>query len=56
MEVGIETSCGHCNRALRMSIDSDLRHRVLSEGAEPLVFEPHIDWQRFTAANIIHDY
>jgi hypothetical protein len=39
-----------------MSIDSDLQYRVLSEGADPFVFEPHVDWQSFTAPNIIHDY
>ena len=56
LEVEIETQCGHCNRELRMSIDSDLQYRVLSEGAAPFVFEPHVDWQSFTAPNIIHDY
>ena len=56
LEVVIETQCAHCSRELRMSVDSELRYRVLSEGAEPLVLEPHVDWQRFTAPNIIDDY
>jgi hypothetical protein len=26
------------------------------KGAEPLVFEPQVDWETFEAPNIIHDY
>jgi hypothetical protein len=36
-------------------IDSDLRYQVseAEAGAEPLVFQPLIDWATFTEPNII---
>jgi hypothetical protein len=37
-------------------VDEELRWRLLSPGASPLLFEPDIDWNRFRAANIIQDY
>jgi len=39
-----------------MEVDEQLRYRVLSPGASPLIFEPDIDWKSFRQANIIHDY
>jgi hypothetical protein len=30
--------------------------RVEQEEAEPLTFLPHIDWQNFHEANILHAY
>ena len=50
------TRCAVSGRELRLRIDSDLRCEVMSEGAAPLVFEPRLDWQQFSAPNIIHDY
>jgi hypothetical protein len=41
---------------MRIELDSKLRHRAHDEGAEPLVFMPHIDWATFTEPNIIHAY
>ena len=56
LEVTVVTECSQTGRELRLQIDSDLNCRVLSPGADPYVFEPHLDWSRFTAPNIIHDY
>ena len=55
MSVEIETECAHCGQPLGMMIDSDLRYQVHSadEGAEPLVFQPLIDWATFAEATII---
>lgn len=57
-EVAVEaiTQCSQTGREIRLHIDGDLNVEVLSSGADPYVFEPHIDWQTFSAANIIHDY
>lgn len=51
----IETECAHCGQPLHLTIDSDLRYQVpeADEGAEPLVFQPLIDWATFTEPNII---
>ena len=52
----IDTACAHCGRALRLTVDSDLGYEIHSDGAQPLVFEPHVDWGAVTAPNIIGFY
>jgi hypothetical protein len=52
----LESECPHCGRELHMSIDSELNSRVREQDAEPLLFEPEIDWATFKGANIINDY
>lgn len=52
----IETSCAHCGRKLDLEVENDLNWSVRQRDASPLLFEPKIDWSRFRAANIIHDY
>ena len=56
MQISAVTECSQTRRELRLLIDSDLNCQVLSPGADPYVFEPHLDWSRFSAPNIIHDY
>jgi hypothetical protein len=41
---------------MHITVDSELEVRVAEEGAAPLVFEPHIDWDTFSEPNIIHAY
>lgn len=41
---------------MRITIDSALRYRIDDETANPLVFEPEVDWQRFGETNIISTY
>ncbi|GIK41142.1 MAG: hypothetical protein BroJett011_49750 [Chloroflexota bacterium] len=52
----INTVCGHCARPLQIVMDSELRFRITEPEAEPLVFEPQINWETFTEPNIIHAY
>ncbi len=54
MRVGSE--CHHCARPLALEVDEELRARVLSPDASPLLFEPDVQWDKFQGANIIHDY
>jgi hypothetical protein len=54
--VRIATACAHCGRALDLDIDSELNWKVRQRGAQPLVFEPDIDWSTFRQTSIIHDY
>jgi hypothetical protein len=56
VSVAIRTACAHCDRPLHITVDSELRHHVDQEGAQPLVFEPHINWQTFAEPNIINAY
>ena len=52
----IETTCGHCNKAIHITVDSDMKVSVYDERADPLVFMPQVDWQTFTEPNIINAY
>jgi len=56
LEVGAVTRCSQTGREIRLLIDSEMNCQVLSSGAQPYLFEPHIDWQSFSAPSIIHDY
>jgi len=56
LSVKIDSECGHCGRKLHLSFDSELAWSVEEGDADPLVFEPDIDWGHFRGANIIHDY
>jgi hypothetical protein len=56
LSVSIESTCGHCDRSLHITVDSDMRHQVREADADPLVFMPDIDWPSFTEPNIIHAY
>jgi hypothetical protein len=55
LSVAVRTECAHCAQPLHITVDSELRYSV-EEDAEPLVFEPHINWETFTEPNIIHAY
>lgn len=56
LSVTIDTECAHCGRSLRLTVESELGYEVHSDGAEPLVFEPHVDWGALTEPNIIGFY
>jgi hypothetical protein len=56
LSVVIRTVCGHCAQPLQIVVDSELRYRVNEPDAQPLVFEPHINWETFTEPNIIYTY
>ncbi|HYM61549.1 MAG TPA: hypothetical protein VEZ11_11730 [Thermoanaerobaculia bacterium] len=40
---------------MKLNVDSELKARVDGE-ANPLVFEPNVDWTGFAEANIIRAY
>lgn len=56
LRVEVATECGHCGRKLHLDLDGELRVAVKERDANPLVFEPDVDWARFSGTNIIHDY
>jgi hypothetical protein len=41
---------------MHITVDSELKYRVEEEGAQPLIFEPHVNWETFTGPNIIDVY
>jgi len=56
LSVDIESACAHCGKALHISVDSELNFQVEDKDAEPLIFEPDVNWNTFKGANIINDY
>jgi hypothetical protein len=54
--IRIETECAHCSRSIQLELesqpDSELDYRVV-EGADPLVFVPHVDFEKLKDPSII---
>ena len=59
LSVLVETECGHCQRPLRLEIDSSLNFRVLDEGTkrhplpQPLIYAPMVDLHNHEDPSII---
>lgn len=56
LKVIIDTACAHCGRPMRIHLDSAMRFDVDESDAEPLLFEPDVDWRTFKGANILDAY
>jgi hypothetical protein len=56
VSIEVETKCRHCDQALHLTIDRNMRVSVRESGAEPLVFMPDIDWKNFAEETIIDSY
>jgi len=52
----IETECGHCRKPLHIEIDSELKYRVVEEGAEPLIYVPLLDLQKLDEPSIVDSF
>ena len=54
--ISIETECAHCSRSIRIELESapesELSYRVV-EGTAPLVFVPHVDFEKLKDPSII---
>jgi hypothetical protein len=53
--VTITTACEHCARPMQLEFDSELRYRV-TDGAEPLIAVPLVDFERLKDPSIIHAF
>jgi hypothetical protein len=56
LSVTIESECADCGQPITLTVDSDLQSTVQSQGAQPMVFEPQVDWATMTDPNIIHAF
>lgn len=56
LRVDIRSKCEHCDEPIHFNLDSQMRYVIHTAGAEPLVFQPHINWDEFSEPNIIHAY
>ena len=52
----VQTECGHCHLPLHIEIDSELKYRVLDDGAEPLIYLPLVNLQGLGEPSIIDDF
>ena len=53
MTFTVETGCAHCACPIRLQVDGNLNVQVLTEGAEPMVFMPMVDFTRLDDPSII---
>jgi hypothetical protein len=51
--VTIKTQCAHCARPMQIEIDSELRYHCDAEDAEPMVFIPHVNFEKLKDPSII---
>jgi hypothetical protein len=49
----LQTRCAHCNQPIHIDIDSELQYTVMEAKASPLVFAPHVDFDRLKDPSII---
>jgi hypothetical protein len=56
LAVTFATECGHCHRALKIEIDSELQYRVDEQEADPLVFVPLVDFAKLKDLSIIDSF
>ncbi len=53
LSVVIDTVCAHCAQTIRFEIDSDLKFRVETQGADPVIFVPAVNFSKISDASII---
>ena len=56
LRADIRSVCGQTGRPLWLAVTSELTARVTTQGAQPLVFVPSLDWAGFRGPNIINEY
>ncbi|MCJ7781348.1 MAG: hypothetical protein MUQ27_11040 [Acidimicrobiia bacterium] len=56
LEAEISTACRCCDRPLQLTVRSDLSYRVVTEGAEPVISVPSVDFSKFEDPSIIHGF
>jgi hypothetical protein len=57
--VEIESACAHCDREIRLTVDSEMYWSIqepAAPGAQPLLFMPEVDWQHFEEPDITRAY
>jgi hypothetical protein len=56
LSASIETACAHCDQPLHIEVDGYGEWSIREHEATPLLFEPQIDWERFSKPHIIDDF
>jgi len=52
----IDSECAHCAQPLQIELTSALGYRVVTDGAEPMISLPLIDFKRLKDPSIIHAF
>ncbi len=52
----IDSECAHCARPMQIELTSALSYRVITDGAEPMISLPLIDFKRLKDPSIIHAF
>ena len=56
LSIEILSECAHCERPMRLVVGSNRKSQIVPRGANPLIFEPEVDWANFVEPNIIYAY
>jgi hypothetical protein len=56
LTVTIETECACCKEPLVIEVDSSMKYRVLTAGAEPIAFAPMVDFDKLDEPSIINSF
>jgi hypothetical protein len=52
----IETQCGHCQEPIQLEIDSEMNYRVITAGAQPVIYAPMVDFDKLEDPSIIDGF
>ncbi len=55
LAVTITTVCAHCARPMQLEVDSELHYHA-TDGAEPLIAVPLVDFEKLKDPSIIHAF
>jgi hypothetical protein len=53
LAVNIQTECAHCKQPIELEVDSELNCKVITPGADPVVFAPMVNFDRLKDPSII---
>jgi hypothetical protein len=56
LRASLATECAHCGRSLHLELDELGGLAVGETDAAPVLFEPAVDWERFSGKHIIDDF
>jgi hypothetical protein len=53
LNVLIETTCAHCGETISLEVSHDMQARLLTPGAQPVIFSPLVDFKRLVDPSIV---
>ncbi|MHB8842983.1 MAG: hypothetical protein ACYC56_14555 [Candidatus Aquicultor sp.] len=54
--ITVDTECAHCQKPMKLELDSDMRCRCQDSECHPIIFVPDVDLSRLKDPNIIEAF